>query len=274
MVAAVLGGLRTGARLLIFLALLLLAFAVATLLRLAGPRRLRPAWGAGWWSRRALALLGIRVQRHGPRSRGRRMLICNHVSWLDILVLAAAEEPHFIAKSEIRHWPLVGYLANSVGTFYIRRGRGGATPLLTALVPWLRAGEASFVVFPEGTTTDGRDVLPMHPRLFEAAVAAGVPVQPLALRYRPDARGRDIAPFIGADTLAAHIGRVLASPGLTVELHYGALQTPRQPRDVLAWRAETEVRRCLGLAARAAPSSVPVAAPAPAAAPAAEAAAA
>ena len=249
MLQRILYGPRVLLRGLLFFGLFLLAFGLAALLRIAGPQRLRPAWGAGWWSRRALRLLGIRVRRQGQALNERRMLICNHVSWLDILVLAAAEEPHFVAKSDIAQWPLVGWLTSSVGTFYIRRGRGGSGPLLDQLVPWLQQGQESFLVFPEGTTTNGRDVLPMHPRLFEAAIAAKVPVQPLALRYHPDARGQDIAPFIGDDTLFAHILRLLASPGLDVDLFYGQSQKDTQ-RDALAARSEAEVRRCLGLPQR------------------------
>lgn len=241
---------RTIFRISSFLVMVLVALAQCAAIRTLGPGWIRPAGAAGWWSRRALGILGIKLDKHGVGKAGRCMVISNHVSWLDILILAAAEEPHFVAKSEIASWPVVGWIATSVETFYIRRGRGGSRPLLDELVPWLQRENESFVVFPEGTTTDGREVLPMHARLFTAAIEAHVPVQPVALRYSADARGHDIAPFIGEDTLLAHIFRVLASPGFTAELIYGQPQQPRGGVELLAWQSEQEVRRCLGLQPR------------------------
>lgn len=226
------------------------ALGICAAIRLLGRDRIRPAGAAGWWARRALAILGIHLETHGQGVSGRCMVVSNHVSWLDILILSAAEEPHFVAKSDIADWPVIGWIATTVETFYIRRGRGGSRPLLDKLIPWLKTGNESFVVFPEGTTTDGQDVLPMHARLFSAAVEAGVPVQPVALRYSLDARGVDIAPFIGDDTLLAHIFRVLVSPGFTAELIYGRVQQPHRPVELLAWRSEQEVRLCLGLPPR------------------------
>ncbi len=243
-------GARVAVRTTSFLGMVFVAIGICAAIRVAGRERIRPAAAAGWWSRRALGILGIELIQQGQGQPGRSMVISNHVSWLDILVIAAAEEPHFVAKSEIARWPLVGWIATTVETFYIRRGRGGSRPLLNELVPWLKRENESFVVFPEGTTTDGRDVLPMHARLFAAAVQAGVPVQPVALRYGVDRTGRDIAPFIGDDTLLAHIFRVLGSPGFAVELKYGDAQQPHCPVELLAWRSEQEVRRCLGLAPR------------------------
>lgn len=237
-------------RVISFLAMVLLALVLCAVMRAVGRERLRPAAVAGWWSRRALSILGIRLQQSGVGQNGRCMVVCNHVSWLDILILAATEEPHFVAKSEIATWPLVGWIATTVETFYIRRGRGGSRPLLNELVPWLRRENESFAVFPEGTTTDGSDVLPMHARLFTAAVEAGVPVQPVALRYAPDARGEQVAPFIGDDTLLAHMLRVLSSPGFRADIIYGQPQTPHRPVELLAWQSEQEVRRCLGLPPR------------------------
>lgn len=242
--------LRVAARAFGFLGMVLLAVGICAALRLAGRERIRPVHAASWWSQRLLAMLNITVRIHGERLKGRGMVISNHVSWLDILVVAAAAEPHFVAKSDIADWPLVGWIAKSVETFFIRRGKGGSRPLLDQLVPWLRDGSESIAIFPEGTTTDGSDVLPMHPRLFSAAIEAQVPVQPVALQFHADQRGQSVAPFIGDDTLVAHILRVLASPGFAVDVHFGRLQSPNQSLSTLAWNSEQEVRRCLGLAPR------------------------
>ena len=196
------------------------------------------------WLKRLMRILGIRFSVHGTPVDGGQMIVCNHVSWLDIPLVGAALCSRFVAKSEIQHWPVAGVLANCIGTFFIRRGPGGSRPLLEKLRPHLRAG-GSVVIFPEGTTTDGHQVLPFHARLFQAAVDVGCPVQPVALRYGPAPDGRDIAPFIGDDDLVSHIVRLLKAPGLSAELHYCTPVFPQQEEDrhALAQRAEDSIRR-------------------------------
>ena len=167
------------------------------------------------------------------------MGVANHVSWLDIPLIAACETTRFVAKSDVRHWPVAGWLADAAGTFYIRRGKGGARPLLDKLVPHLAAG-GSVVIFPEGTTTDGAGVLDFHARLFAGAIEAGCPVQPIAIRYGRARDGRDIAPFIGDDDLVSHIWRLLQEPGLVAHITYGEPLRGNE-RDALAQAARSAV---------------------------------
>ncbi len=228
------------------LAHLLVGLLAATAVRLDLTGRLRPEPIAQRWSRRLLRILRLRVDVRGQAIEGPRLTVANHVSWLDIPLIAASEPARFIAKSEIRDWPVAGWLANAAGTFYIRRGKGGARPVVERLVPHLRAG-GSVTLFPEGTTTDGRQVLPFHARLFGAAIEADATVQPVALRYRPGRDGRAVAPFIGDDDLVSHILRLLREPELRVEVIYGAPIRPQGlDRATLAARAETAVRAALG----------------------------
>lgn len=211
--------------------------------------RLQPEPLTRFWNRRLLRVLNLRVSVRGGFAPGARVTVANHVSWLDIPLLAACEPTRFIAKSEIRDWPIAGWLANAAGTFYIRRGKGGARPLVENLVPHLRQG-GSVVLFPEGTTTDGRDVLPFHARLFGAAIEAEAHVQPVALRYGPARDGRLIAPFIGDDDLVSHILRLLREPELAAQVIYGApIAAHGLERDALAQRAEAAVRAALELPA-------------------------
>lgn len=200
------------------------------------------------WLRRLMRILGIRFRIHGHPVAGGQVIVCNHVSWLDIPLVGAALCSRFVARSDIQHWPVAGWLASCTGVFYIRRGPGGSRPLLEKLGPHLRRG-GSVVIFPEGTTTDGRQVLPFHARLFQGAIDAGCPVQPLALRYGPTADGRQLAPFIGDDDLVSHILRLLKAPGLSAELHYGEPIHPGEAEDrqQLARRAEKAVRSMLAL---------------------------
>ncbi len=196
------------------------------------------------WLRRLMRIMGIRFVVHGTPVAGGQMIVCNHVSWLDIPLVGAALTSRFVAKSDIQHWPMLGFIARAIGTFFIRRGPGGSKPLLEKLKPHLAQG-GSVVIFPEGTTTDGHSVLPFHPRLFQAAMDCHAPVQPVALRYGLTDKGEDVAPFIGDDTLVAHIARMLKSPGLTAELFYCPPLLPEHysDRSAMAQDAEEAIRR-------------------------------
>ncbi|MDP3858516.1 MAG: lysophospholipid acyltransferase family protein [Stagnimonas sp.] len=221
-----------------------LGLVLASLIKFDFTRRIDADDWARRWLKRLMRILGIRFSIHGSPVEGGQMIVCNHVSWLDIPLVGAALCNRFVAKSEIQHWPVAGALANCIGTFYIRRGPGGSRPLLEKLRPHLHGG-GSVVIFPEGTTTAGREVLPFHPRLFQAALDAGCPVQPVALRYGRAADGRDLAPFIGDDDLVSHIVRLLKAPGLSAELHYCVPVFPEalEDRHGLARRAEDSIRR-------------------------------
>jgi lyso-ornithine lipid O-acyltransferase len=196
------------------------------------------------WSWKLLEILGVRLRMEGTPLRGAHLTVANHVSWLDIPLLSALEPTRFVSKSEVRRWPLAGTLAEAAGTFYLRRGRGGTAPLLQRLVPHLRRG-GSAVLFPEGTTTDGTEVRQFHPRLFQAALDAGCPVQPVTIQYGLSAGGARIAPFVGEDSLIAHLLRLLRSPGVEARVCYGPPLRHAGTRDALAQEAESCVRAAL-----------------------------
>lgn len=186
------------------------------------------------WFRGLLATLSLRLRVNGAPVRGGRVTVANHVSWLDIPVIGSCEATRFVAKAEVRDWPVAGWLANAAGTFYIHRGKHGTKPLLGRLAPHLETG-GSITIFPEGTTTDGTDVLPFHPRLLAAAIESGCPVQPVAVCYRRTADGRNLAPFIGDDDLVSHVIRLLKAPSIEVEVTWLAPISPEsRDRDELA----------------------------------------
>ena len=203
---------RFGLRSLGLILLLAYGLLLALVVRLHPTHRLQPEPLGRHWSRMLLWLLDIRVTTSGPARQGRGLIVANHVSWLDIPLLYAQVGTRFVSKSEVQRWPVAGWLADAAGTFYLRRGQHGSRPLLARLVPFLRTG-GTVVVFPEGTTTSGPDVLPFHPRLFAAAIESRCAVQPVALRYGPGADGAPIAPFIGDDDLLSHLLRLLRNPG-------------------------------------------------------------
>ncbi|GAC1628586.1 MAG: lyso-ornithine lipid O-acyltransferase [Nevskia sp.] len=171
-----------------------------------------------WWHRVLLRILDVRLVVRGTPMAGTRVIVCNHISWLDIPLVAAFEATRFVSKAEVGEWPIIGWLANAAGTFYIRRGSGGTKQLIDAIDEHL--GHDSIVFFPEGTTTDGSIVLKFQPRLFATAIETHRPVQPVALRYGAAANGVKTAPFVGDDDLVRNIYRLLKNGPITAELIY------------------------------------------------------
>ena len=189
------------------------------------------------WSLELLALWGIHLKVIGqPVMAGPALMVANHISWLDILVIHAARYCRFVSKSDIRHWPIVGALATGAGTLYIERSsRKDALRMVRDMAEAMQAGDV-VAVFPEGTTSDGRELLPFHANLIQSAIAAEAPVQPMSLRFI-DARTGEMtmAPcYIGDDTLLASVWRTLTAPPITAVVHFGALQQA-QGRDRRQW---------------------------------------
>ena len=212
---------------------------LALIVHLDFSHRLSPEKLAGLWSRGLLRILGIRwrVRGHAPITHG--VIVANHVSWLDIPLIVASMPTRFVSKSEVRHWPVAGWLADAAGTFYLRRGQGGSRLLLNRLIPFLRQG-GNVAFFPEGTTSSGPETLPFHPRLFAAAVEAACPLQPISVRYSRASNGANIAPFVGDDDLVSHLLRLLRNRELDAELILGQVLDPSgQTREHLSEQTRT-----------------------------------
>ena len=142
------------------------------------------------WSRRLLAICNVRVEAApGSMALEHALFVANHVSWLDIFVLNSLYPCRFVAKAEIRKWPLLGWLAAGAGTVFIARGnRRELRHIFKGIVSVLEQGER-VAFFPEGTVGAQGRVLPFHANLFEAAIDARVAVQPCALAYLDEAGG-------------------------------------------------------------------------------------
>jgi 1-acyl-sn-glycerol-3-phosphate acyltransferase len=172
------------------------------------------------WSRQLLAMCGVRaVQGAGAAPLPHAMIVANHVSWLDIFVINALQPCRFVAKSEIRAWPLVGWLVAKAGTVFIARGsRRDLRHIFKGLVESLHLGER-VAFFPEGTTAQQGQLLPFHANLFEAAIDAKVPVQPYALRYLDSAgRHHGSIDYIGETTFVQSMLMVLSGPAVHAQL--------------------------------------------------------
>ena len=141
------------------------------------------------WSRRLLAICGLRLQVRGlpPQAgAGGRLLVGNHVSWLDIFALNAVVPGRFVAKAEVARWPVAGYLARQMGTLFVKRMRNGGTQGKVAQAAAILRSGGSLALFPEGTTTVGDQVLPFKSSFFQAALDTQSAVWPVLCRYVGD----------------------------------------------------------------------------------------
>lgn len=202
------------------------------------------------WSLEMLSVMGIGLQLRGtPPVSGPVLLVANHISWVDILVMHAARHCRFVSKAEVRHWPVIGPMASAAGTLYIERAsRRDAMRVVHHMAASLQRGEI-VAAFPEGTTSDGLSLLPFHANLLQAAITADAPAQPVALSFIDTLTGApSLSPcYIGDDTLVGSVWRTLSGPPLTAVVHYGEPQVP-QGRGRREWaadlrRAVDELRR-------------------------------
>lgn len=201
------------------------------------PHRPRVRRAARWWLHRLTRILNLEVEVSGAPAQQPALFVANHVSWIDIPVLGGAAPVHFLSKAEVADWPLIGPLATAAGTLYIRRGQGQVRERTRQIAGHIREGRA-ILVFPEGTTTDGRDVRSFHAPLFAAATAGGHPVQPVAIRYLDaDGAPHPLAPFIGEDAFHHHLWRLLDGERVRVQV---AFLPPLQPQDHADHRALAE----------------------------------
>ncbi|WP_295687996.1 1-acyl-sn-glycerol-3-phosphate acyltransferase [uncultured Nevskia sp.] len=219
---------------------LFVGLGLAVLVNLDGRGRYSRENLSTWWHRVLLRILDVKLVVRGTPMVGTRVIVCNHISWLDIPVVAAFEATRFVSKAEVGEWPVIGWLADASGTFYLRRGSGGTKDLITAIDAHL--GHDSIVFFPEGTTTDGSIVLKFQPRLFATAIETKRPVQPVALRYSAAANGTKTAPFIGDDDMIRNIYRLLKNGPITAEVIYcPAIEPGDHDRAGLAHAAHTAI---------------------------------
>lgn len=209
-------------------------------------------WRIKHWSGKLLAICGVQVEiKDAPIGHvaPHAMIVANHVSWLDIFVINSMHPCRFVAKSDIRDWPLIGWLCDKAGTVFIARGnRRDVRRIFENLVASIHAGER-VAFFPEGTTAEQGALLPFHANLFEAAIDAAVPIQPYALRYT-NASGEHHAAvdFVGDMSFAQSIIAILKSEKITAQLVLLPLiETDGAHRRELAAASRQSVAQALGL---------------------------
>ncbi|MET0290353.1 MAG: lysophospholipid acyltransferase family protein [Pseudoxanthomonas sp.] len=170
------------------------------------------AWSVQRWSSGLMRVFGFRMRRVGEPLPGAVMFVANHVSWVDITALHSQRMMGFVAKREIRGWPVVGWLAVRGETIFHQRGSTESLDgVMGAMVQRLQQGRP-VGVFPEGRTRDGSEVGPFHARIFQPAVEAGVPVQPVALVYGTRGSAQPVVAFGPRESFFANFLRVLGEP--------------------------------------------------------------
>jgi 1-acyl-sn-glycerol-3-phosphate acyltransferase len=203
------------------------------------------------WARELLAILRVEVRCHNaPETLPERcLLVSNHVSWLDIFAVYAAAPGLFVAKSEIRDWPVVGSLVRRVGTLFIERGsRRHARRTNERVVAALESGRL-VAVCPEGTTTDGRSLRHFHAALLQPAIDARALLLPVALRFVDgDGVQTDAPIYVGEMSLVESIWRIASMPSMAVELRFAPyVNADGRHRRELAQRVHGVIASELGL---------------------------
>ncbi|WP_246128099.1 lysophospholipid acyltransferase family protein [Amycolatopsis rhizosphaerae] len=199
-------------------------------------------------ARRLLSGLGVEVAANTERlsvpdeARG-TLIVANHLSWLDIIAALAVEPTGFLAKAELRRWPVVGRVAARAGTRFVDRGTLRGLPAVVAGLSATLAAGRSVLVFPEGTTWCGRcgSGGPFRRAAFQAAIDAGAPIRPVTFAYHQAGRPSTVASFVGDDTLFDSLRRITRARDLRIDLTAHPPFAPDGDRRELAARAQAVI---------------------------------
>jgi len=201
------------------------------------------------WSARLLRILAVEARVEGVMvtQAGNVLVVANHISWLDIFVLNAAHPVRFVAKSELTQWPVIAQMIRGAGTVFIERERRRDTHRVNEQMARVLAGGDVVAIFPEGTTTDGRDMLPFRSSLLQPIVEARGHVQPVAIRYHTHDGVLSLAPaYVGDTSFASSFWTVCGARRLVVTLSaQPPLPAHASHRRELARAAEFSIRTVL-----------------------------
>lgn len=191
-----------------------------------------------YWCRGLLKILNVELEVHQQEQlpQSGYLMVSNHISWLDIHVINSFLPVRFVAKSEVASWPIFGWLADQLNTLYIKRDNNGEAKKMVGIVSGSLIQGDRICVFPEGTSSDGLDVLEFRPNLFQASIDASAPCIPIALDYVDSKTGvRSTATaFIGDMGLIESIVKIVKSPKMRVNLYLGKPYIDCFDRKVLA----------------------------------------
>ena len=174
-----------------------------------------------WWLKKVVSIVGIKLSVVGktPADNESALWVANHISWLDIPIIGS-EGVSFLSKSEIRKWPVIGWLGEKGGTVFIKRGgKNASQQASTKIADSILLGD-SVLVFPEATTTDGKDVKRFHARIFAPVIDHKLTVQPIAIRYLDENGKHHPSIEWGDESFISNVMKILAETNIHVELHF------------------------------------------------------
>ncbi len=202
---------------------------------------------ASFLYRRFYGALNIQLTITGVPTSKPSLWVCNHISWLDILLLAGNNTVDFIAKTEVGEWPIVGYIIRKSGTLLISRDNKFQAYRSLPLLQKRIKTSIPVIVFPEGTTTDGSSTLPFKPMFYQAAIREKVMIQPISLQYFDESGELShCVAFIDDDDFITSLKRILNQPKITAELHFlPAVSANEYHRKHLATMNRQTINDCL-----------------------------
>lgn len=226
---------------------LIVVFYALILRRDAGDERFKSMVQA--WYLKACHLVGLNITVHGKPENGPVLMVANHVSWLDIPLMASLCKPRFLSKSEVRRWPIIGWTAEKIDTLFIVRGeRTAAEAASSAIVDGLKQ-DNTILIFPEGKTTMGDNIGFFFPRLFGAAIRTASRVQPVVIHYTDDNSSEDVSelvPYVGEQTLVHNIWQLLGCRNLQARVYFlDAVESEGMPRKELAAHIHNQMQGLL-----------------------------
>ncbi|MEO5574510.1 MAG: lysophospholipid acyltransferase family protein [Gammaproteobacteria bacterium] len=195
-----------------------------------------------WWNRKLCRIINLRIHIEGEINAHPTLFVANHISWLDITCLAGKLDARFVAKREVRDWPLFGAMATRNHTLFIKRGDASVTATVADQMTWSLLQKNNFIVFPEGTSSGGASVERFHARLFQSAIRARAQVQAVAITYPHPHGTNPAAPFVGEDNLLRHLWGVLREPAIDISLIFcKSLAAEGMDRRALATRTRNQI---------------------------------
>lgn len=206
------------------------------------PQSARSRW-LQWCSRRTLRIFSVQVAAHGPRPAA-GLLVSNHLSYLDILVLVSLLPAVFVSKSEVRRWPVFGWFARLAGTLFVDRTRRSAVARTNVAIERTLAGGNVLVLFPEGTSWNGQEVLPFKSSLLEPVVGTTHPVSVGHIRYTlADGSVPDEVCYWGDMTFLPHFLNLMTKRQISVRVNFATIPAAAGDRKALARQLHAAVNQ-------------------------------
>jgi len=227
--------------------LVMLGYAQLVTLASIGRPVTRYRWrcqGMSFWAYGMAAIWGMRITVIGPRPQAPFVLVTNHISYTDILLLCAVCPAWFISKADVADWPGIGPLTRSANTLFLNRELRRDVQRMNAVIARLLAEQGGLIFFPEGTTSDGTDIMEFKPSLLQPAVDQGMPVHVAGIRYRTrpgSPPASDVVAWVGDTAFAPHAKRLLQLPGFDAAISFGAEPIQGGDRKELARQAREHI---------------------------------